>query len=84
MKKNKWNMIKREQCILRCFYEYSRDFTTFTVHATKFGQLKSAWGNSSLHVGPSEKGRYLTLDLLKSFFLWTDRRKATINERLNL
>ena len=46
----------------------TRNFTIFTVYATVFG-------NRSLHAGPSEKVRYLPLDLLKSFFL---------NERLNL
>ena len=35
-------------------------------------------GNRSLHVGPSEKVRYLTLDLLKSFFLWAIRKKTTM------
>ena len=41
-------------------------------------------GDRSLHVGPSEKIQYLTLDLLKSFFLWTIQKKTTMNEDLNL
>ena len=41
-------------------------------------------GNRSLHVGPSEKVPYLTLDLLKSFLLCTIRKKITLNEILNV
>ena len=35
------------------------------------------------HVGLSEKVLYLTLDLLKSFSLWTIQKKTAINESLN-
>ena len=41
-------------------------------------------GNRSLHVVPSAKVRHLTLDLLKSFFLWTIWNKIIKNESLNL
>ena len=40
-------------------------------------------GNSSLHVGPPEV-RYLTLDVLKCFFLWTILKETTMNESLNV
>ena len=37
-------------------------------------------GNRSLHVGPPVKGRYLIVDLLKSFSLWTiDEREYRQN-----
>ena len=55
-----------------------RNFTIFNMLATIFGQFTVAFhffqlhrGNRSLHVGPSGKVRYLTLDLLKSLLLWT-------------
>ena len=54
----------------------TRSFTIFTVYATSFEQFWAAFhffylhrGNRSFHVGPSEKARYLSLDLLKSFLL---------------
>ena len=34
--------------------------------------------------GPSEKIRYLTLDLQKSFLLWNIRKKTTMSESLNV
>ena len=37
-------------------------------------------GNRSLHVGHSEKVQYLTLDLLKSFLMWTIQRKTNEQE----
>ena len=40
--------------------------------------------NKSFYVEPSEKVRYLTLGVLKSFFLWTIRKKTTMNESLKL
>ena len=65
----------------------TRNFTIFTVYTTIFGQIKAAFhffllrrGNRSIHVGPSEKVRYSTQDLLKSFLLWTIRKKTTMNE----
>ena len=54
----------------------TRNITIFTVCAVIFRQFTVAFnffklrrGNRSLHVGPSEKVRYLTLDLLKSLLL---------------
>ena len=78
------------------FYQCSemmrtRNFTFFTVYVTIFGQFMAAFhffelqrGNRWLFVGPDEKVQYLTLDLLKSFFLRTIGKKATMNESLNL
>ena len=43
-----------------------------------FSYFQLQRGNRSLHIGLSEKVRYLTLDLLKSFFLWTIRKKTSI------
>ena len=52
-----------------------------------FGQFMAVFhffllhrGNRLLHVGPSERVQYLTLDLLKSLFLWTIQKKTTKNE----
>ena len=68
-----------------------RNFTSFAVYAIIFGQFTTAFhffylhrGNRSLYVRPSEKARYLTLDLLKSFLLWTIRKKTTMNQSLNI
>ena len=41
------------------------------------------FSNYSIQIGPSKKFRYLTLDIMKSFLLWTIRRKTTMNESLN-
>ena len=69
----------------------TRNFTVPFFNFTIFGQFMAAFHffklnreNRSLHVRSSEKVRYLTLDLLKSFFLWTIRKKTTKNESLNL
>ena len=70
---------------------WTRKLTIFTVYAKIFEQFMVAFlffylhnRNRSLQVGPSEKVRYLTLDLLKIFSLWTIRKKTTINESLNV
>ena len=77
-------------CFLRMFRNYT-DQKSYNFYRVIFGQFMVAFhffklhrGNRSLHVGSSEKVRYLTLDLLESFFLWTIRRKTTTNESLNL
>ena len=69
----------------------TRNFTIFTVYITIFGQFTAAFyffllhrGNRSLHVGPSEKVRHVTLDLPKSFLLWTIRKKTTMNKSLTV
>ena len=69
------------------------------LHGPKISQyllcmphLNNLWGllifanyiGKSLHVGPSEKVQYLTVDLLKRFFSWTIGKKTTMNESLNL
>ena len=61
-------------CTVLIFRQFTVAFYFFLLHR----------GNRSLHVGPSEKVRYLTLDLLKSFLLWTVRKKTTTNESLNV
>ena len=72
------------------FYWYSeiirtRNFAIFTVYATIFGQFTATFHffklhrrTRSLHIGPFEKVRYLTLDLLKSFIV--DHPKEDHNE----
>ena len=62
---------------------YGQFYTIFTVHATNFGKFVHR-GNISVHAGYSKKIQYLTLDLLKKFFLWTFGNKTTKNESLNL
>ena len=69
----------------------TRNFTIFTIYATTFGEFTAAFyffylhmGTRSFHVGPSEKVRYLTLDLLKSFSLRNIRKKTTMNEILSV
>ena len=80
-------------CFLRMFRKCAdqKFYSFYRVHATIFGQFMATFyffltktGNRSLHVKPSEKVRYLTLDLLNSFFLWTIQKKTTRNESLNL
>ena len=63
------------------FYCVCYNFWTIFVG---FSFFLTTWGNRSLHVWPSEKVRCLTLDLLKSFFLWNIRKKTTWSESLNL
>ena len=60
----------------------TRNFTILTMYAKIFEQFTAAFHffqihkvNRSLDVGPSEKVQYLTLDFLKSFSLWTIRKK---------
>ena len=68
----------------------TRNLTIFTVYATIFEQSMAAFHfflldrNRSFQVEPSEKVRYLTLDLLKIFSLWTIQKKTTMNESLNV
>ena len=52
----------------------TRNFTIFTMYATIFGRFPATFHffklhkrNRSLHVAPSKKVQYLTLDFLKSF-----------------
>ena len=69
----------------------TRNFTIFTVYTTIFRQFTAVSHffllrrvNILLHVGPSEKVQYLTLDLLKSFLLWSIRKKTTMDKSLNI
>ena len=67
---------------------YEPEISGFLPHyANIFGQFMAAFhfflargGNRSLQVGPSVKVRYLTLNLLKIFLLWTIRKKTTMNK----
>ena len=68
-----------------------RSFTIFTVSPIIFGQFTAVFqffqlhrGNRSLHIEYFEKIRYLTLDLLKCFLLWTIQKNTTMNESLNV
>ena len=62
------------------FYRVSYNFWTISGDFSFFLTTYKYW----LEVGPSEKVRYLTLDLLKIFSLWTIRKKTTMNESLNV
>ena len=78
----------QEYCLLRVFSNYTNQkFHDFYRISTIFGQFTAVFhffllrrGSRSLYVEPSEKIRYLTLDLVKSFLLWTIRKKATMNQ----
>ena len=68
-----------------------RNFTIFTVYATISGKFTTAFyffqlhkGNRSIHAGSYWKVLYLALDLVKSFWLWTIRKKITLNESLDV
>ena len=77
---------------LRVFRNYTdQKFHDFYLYTTIFGQYRAAShffllcrGNRSLHVWPSEKALYLTLDLLKSLLLWTIQKKTIMNKSLNV
>ena len=56
------------------FWTIYGNFSFFELHRRK----------RSLYVGPDEKVRYLTLELLKSFLLWTIQKKITMNEGLDI
>ena len=69
----------------------TRYLKILTVHTTSFGQFTAAFHifklhseNRSLHLGRSEKSRYLSLDLLKSFLLWTIPKNTSMNKSLNV
>ena len=82
----------QEYCLLRVFSNYTNQkFHDFYRISTIFGQFTAVFhffllrrGSRSLYVEPSEKIRYLTLDLVKSFLLWTIRKKATMNQILTV
>ena len=63
-----------------------RNFPIFNVFVQFLDHLWRLFilSKLSLHTGPSENVRYLTLDLLKSFFLQTIQKRTTIKESLNL
>ena len=68
----------------------AKDFIILTMYAAMLRQftavlhyLQPHRGYTSLFVEPSEKARYLLLDLLKRFLLWTLRKKTTMNDSLN-
>ena len=82
----------KRYCFLWVFRNYTdKKFSDFYCVCHYFGTI---WGgfhffwlqrNRSLHqFGPSEMVRYLMLDLLKIFSLWTIQKKATVNESLNV
>ena len=69
----------------------AKDFIILTMYAAMLRQftavlhyLQPHRGYTSLFVEPSEKARYLLLDLLKRFLLWTLRKKTTMNDSLNV
>ena len=57
-------------------------FLNFYHVCTIFGQLwwLFIFSEQSLHAEPSEKVQYLTLDLLKIFFLLTIQKKTIIDQ----
>ena len=55
----------------------TRNFTTFTVYATIFGQLTHVFSNYK------EEPDHFTLDLLKMFSLRAIRKKTTMSKILN-
>ena len=79
-----------------CFLQMLRNYTDQNLHnfywmCYIFWIIYSGFSffwlhkeNESFQVGRSEKDRHLTLDSLKSLFLWTSWKKTTMNERLNL
>ena len=64
------------------FYHVCYKF--WTIYGSFLFFLAFHRGNRSLDVGPSENVRYLTLDLLNSFLLWTIRKTTIIYESLNV
>ena len=69
----------------------AKDFIILTMYAAMLRQftavlhyLQPHRGYTSLFVEPSEKARYLLLDLLKRFLLWTLRKKTTMNDSINV
>ena len=59
----------------------NRNFTIFTMCVTIFEQFMGPFHYFSNFI---EEIDHFTLDLPKSFFLWTIQKKTTVNESLNI
>ena len=66
------------------FHNFYRVCYNFWTIYSGFSLFLTTYINRSLHVGPSEKVQYLTLNHLKSHLLWASRKKITMNESLNV